>query len=391
MKSLRNAAIGLGALALAGASTAAAAPAGPSAEAASTAARAPRLTVQTVMTGLEHPWDVTFLPSGAMLVTERDKERIWLRRPGGAAAVVAEQPPGMWHWAETGLMGIVADPAFAKNRHFYTCHGFKNDTVQDIRVVVWHLNDAGTHASRVRPVVTGIPSTTGYHGGCRLRFDRHGALYISTGDAKIGTAPQDLHSLAGKVLRVKRHTGRGLASNPFANAEDPDKRRIYTYGHRNPQGLALRPGRSMWSVEQGTNRDDEVNQLVAGGNYGWDPAPGYDEFSLMTDFDLPGPQIGARWSSGFPTIATSGASWLSDSRWGAWQGRLAVGVQKGTSLQVMHFSRAGKFLGVRVPARLDDDYGRLRSPQIGPDGALYITTDNGDGNDKVLRVVPHPR
>jgi len=108
----------------------------------------------------------------------------------------------------------------------------------------------------------------------------------------------------------------------------------------------------------------------------------------MTDFTLPGPQIGARWSSGEPADATSGASWLRGARWGSWEGRLAVAALKDSSLRVMQFSKAGRLVSVALPARLNQTYGRLRSPQLGPHGALYITTSNGGGVDKVLRVVP---
>jgi glucose/arabinose dehydrogenase len=355
------------------------------------ASRAPRLVVRAVIAGLDHPWDITFLPSGSMLVTERDRERIVFRAPNGSRRVVADQPTGVWHGGETGLMGILADPRFGRNRHFYTCYGFDNGTTRDIRVVLWRLNDTATRAHRLRPIVTGLPLTSGRHGGCRLRFDQRGALYIGTGDATVHTNPQSLHSLGGKVLRVDRRSGRGLPSNPFARAKDPDKRRIFSYGHRNVQGLAQRPGGSMWAVEQGTYRDDEVNRLVAGGNYGWDPGPGYDESAPMTDFRLPGRQIGARWRSGDTTFATSGASWLTSPRWGSWRGRLAVAALKDSSLRVMRFSGSGKLIGVALPRQLDQTYGRLRSPQIGPGGALYITTDNGGGADKVLRVVPRRR
>ena len=340
------------------------------------------------MAGLDIPWDVTFLPSGAMLVTERDRERIWLLPRGGMPRVVAKQPPGMWHNGETGLMGIVVHPRFTQNRLFYTCNGFNAGGVNDIRVVKWRLNDQGTEATLLRPIVTGLPVSSGRHGGCRLRFGRTGALYVGTGDAAVGTNPRDLHSLGGKVLRVRPRSGAGWPTNPFPHATDPDKRRIYTYGHRNVQGLALRPGGRMWSVEHGPDRDDEVNRLVRGGDYGWHPVPGYNESVPMTDHSLAGDQVSARWSSGYPTVATSGATWLSDPRWGNWQGRLAVAALKNSSLRVMHFDRRGALLGVSIPAALEGTYGRLRTAQMGPDGALYVTTSNGGGADRVLRVVP---
>jgi glucose/arabinose dehydrogenase len=144
----------------------------------------------------------------------------------------------------------------------------------------------------------------------------------------------------------------------------------------------------MWSAEHGTSRDDEVNRLKAGGNYGWDPAPGYDEEAPMTDHSLPGRQIDARWSSGFPTIATSGMAWLTGSKWGAWEGRLAVAALAGTELRVLEFTGDGELISQLTVAEFDGDFGRLRAVQIGPKNNLYVTTSNGGGTDRVLKVVP---
>ena len=120
-----------------------------------------------------------------------------------------------------------------------------------------------------------------------------GYLWIATGDAQTGTVPQDLTSLGGKVLRVSAATGESARGNPIASS------RIYTYGHRNVQGLARRPGTNqMWSVEHGPTEDDEINLLAAGRNYGWDPVPGYNQSVAMTDLvKFPG-AVEARWSSG---------------------------------------------------------------------------------------------
>jgi aldose sugar dehydrogenase len=348
-----------------------------------------RLTwhVHPVMTGLDHPWDAEFLPDGSMLVTERDVKRILLRTPDGRVRVAADDPPGIWVGGETGLMSIAIDPNFSRNRRFYTCQGNNADTYtgHDVRVTSWRLNRSDTHAFRTGVIVKGLPSTSGRHGGCRLKIGPGGALYIGTGDAATGTNPQDLTSLGGKVLRVNRFTGNATPSNPFASSSNPNTRLIYTYGHRNVQGLAFRPNDVMWSVEHGPDRDDEINRLVAGGNYGWNPVPGYNESVPMTDFALPGPQVGARWSSGFPTDATSGAAWLSNPRWDGLRGMLAVASLKDSSLRLMHFDQDNKLLKVLIPKALDGTYGRLRSVTQGPAGALFITTDNSS-IDKVLRV-----
>ncbi len=351
--------------------------------------RAPGLRVKTVVGGADLPWDLTFLPSGAMLYTER--ERIIWRGKKGASRVLAATPRGVWHASETGMMSVLAARNFVKSRAFYTCYGGFSHGRHDVRVVRWRLNSHHNGAHRTRVLVKNLPSTTGRHGGCRLRFGAGGALFVGTGDAITGTNPQNLKSGGGKVLRVSRKTGRGLRSNPFSHANNAMKRRVFTYGHRNVQGLALRKGGRMWSVEHGPDRDDEVNLLRKAGNYGWNPVPGYNESVPMTDHSLPGRQLDARWSSGYPTLATSGATWVSGRRWGAWQGCLAVATLKDSSLRILKFTKAGKFVRMWTPNVLDGAFGRLRSVVMGPHNALYVTTSNGGngaGGDRILKVTP---
>jgi len=353
----------------------------------------PGLRVRTVVSDLDIPWDVTVLPTGAMLYTQRDRERITWRGPNGTRRVVADTPKGVWHEGETGMMSILAARNFAQSRTFYTCYGGFSHGQRDVRVVKWRLNAQSTGAKRTEVLVKNLPATSGRHGGCRLRFGTGSTLYVGTGDAAVGTNPQNLRSGGGKLLRVSPSTGRGLRSNPFAGSDHAMKRRVFTYGHRNVQGLALRKDGRMWSVEHGTYRDDEVNLLRKGGNYGWDPRPGYDETTPMTDHSLPGKQINARWSSGSPTIATSGATWITGKRWGAWQGCLAVATLADSSLRIMKFGPGGKFQRMWTPPALDGDFGRLRSVVMGPNNAMYVTTSNGgggSGGDRILLVTPRP-
>ena len=203
-------------------------------------------------------------------------------------------------------------------------------------------------------------------------------LWVGTGDSATGTVPQNPLSGGGKVLRLNRN-GTSAAGNPFGLA-------WYTRGHRNLQGLAFRPSDGMpFSVEHGTFRDDEINVLVAGGNYGWDPVPGYNELRPMTDLTkFPDAQV-AKWSSGAPTIAPSGATFISGSKWGAWNGALAVAVLKAQQLRVFYTAQSGAIVWSNTVLT---DRGRLRSIVQGPDGNLYISTDNGGGNDVVLRLTP---
>jgi len=363
------------------------APAAPADDAADQ--RTPRLRVSTLVRGLDIPWDIAFLPGGSMLYTQRVRKTIRYRSPSGNDRSVRFNKTGIWAAQETGLMSIVAARNFSRTRQFFTCHGNNSSRASghDVRVVKWRLREDARSAAKVATIVAGLPAGSGRHGGCRLRFGREGALYIGTGDAARSNAPQNLRSGGGKVLRVRPATGRPWPGNPFIHSGRVMKRRVYTYGHRNVQGLAQRPNRQMWSVEHGPDRDDEVNKLRNGGNYGWDPGPGYDESVPMTDFSLPGRQIGARWRSGSPTLATSGAVWLRGTRWGRWDGALAVAALKATSLRILKFDRRGRFVRMWTPPALNTNY-RLRSPVLGPDKNLYVTTANGGGTDRIFKVVP---
>ncbi|MDE2667387.1 MAG: PQQ-dependent sugar dehydrogenase [Acidobacteriota bacterium] len=339
---------------------------------------APELLISTLVSGLTIPWDLDFTPDGTMLFTEKRGVLSSLGTDGTVRGVNAEMGD-LFAVDETGLMGIVVDPDFASNRRFYTCQGHVGPEVQ---VIAWAMNGTYTAATRVAdPLVGGIPATSGRHGGCRLRFGPEGYLWIATGDAASGSIPQDLASLGGKVLRVDPSTGAGAETNPLAAP------RIYSYGHRNVQGLALRPGTSqMWAVEHGPRVDDEINLLVAGGNYGWDPVPGYNESVPMTDRVKFPRAVEAKWSSGSPTLAVSGGIFLEGKQWGVWEGRLAVATLRDSRLRLFEFTSEGAFVGQVIVSELDRSYGRLRTPMMGPDGALYVTTSNGGGRDLILRV-----
>ena len=339
----------------------------------------PGLSVKTFVSNLSVPWGIAFTPDGTMLLTQRAGV-LSSRLADGTVQAVTADFSDLYARGETGLMGIVADPGFSSNRRFYTCQGH---TGPEIHVIAWTINAAYTQATRVAdPLVEGIPINSGRHGGCRLRFGPRGYLWIATGDAASGTVPQDLDSLGGKVLRVNASTGAAAPSNPSAS-------RVYTYGHRNVQGLALRPGTNqMWSVEHGPPVDDEINLLTAGGNYGWDPAPGYNESVPMTDLvKFPG-AIEAKWSSGNPTLATSGGIFLQGDQWGHWNGHLAVASLKDRTLRVFEFTSNGALVSEVIVSELNATHGRLRTPMLDPDGALYVSTSNGSG-DRVLRVTPH--
>ena len=354
------------------------------------ARRFPALQVTTLARGLDHAWDAQELPGEGLLVSERDRARLSIV-DGDGTRTLDFPSDRVWVAGETGLMGLAVDPGFAQNRRFYTCQGGSpGGDRHDVRVVAWRLGRDGTTVGGSQVLLRGIQATSGRHGGCRLLLTSGGALLVGTGDAAVGANPQDRSSLNGKVLRLDPRTGRPSPGNPWAGADRRQRRYVLTYGHRNVQGLAQRADGSLWSVEHGTYRDDEVNLLRRGANYGWDPRPGYDESVPMTDFSLPGRQRAARWRSGDPTVAPSGATFVRGPGWGAYRGRLAVAVLGATRMMFQAYDGDGRLRGVRVP-RVLREQGRLRSVTRLADGALVVTTDNGDGDDRVLRVEPVPR
>ena len=329
--------------------------------------------------GFQRPWDLQFTPDGTALVTERGGTLATVS--AGARAVIgtiADVKVG----GEGGLLGLAVDPAFTTNRFVYTC--MDSITGNDVRVVRHRVLAGYAGVVEPTPIVTGIAANGGgRHQGCRLEFDPGGDLWITTGDAALSTAPQDRSSLAGKVLRV-RSDGTPSSANPAAT--DPTggwNPLVYTYGHRNVQGLAFRPSDgAAFSVEHGTGCDDEINLLTPGANYGWNPVgsvPGfYDESKPMT---APG-GTAAVWSSGCPTIAPSGATFLTGSAWGDREGQLAVAVLKGSRLVLVDLT--GSTVN-SIESRITDQ-GRLRTARMGPDGSLWLVQDASPG--ALIRVGP---
>ena len=352
----------------------------------------PSLAVTVVAGGLDHPWDVAQAPDGTLLTDERGGG-LTAVLPDGTVRPVAADFGDLFALGETGLMGLVLDPGFEGDRRFYTCQGRIRGGSASIAVITWTVDRTWRSATRVAdPLLGGIPvnQAAGRHGGCRLRFDLTGALLVSTGDNALGTNPQDTRSLAGKVLRIDAATGRPARGNPFVSRPAAGSPYVYTYGHRNVQGLAVRAGGSqVYAVEQGTFRDDEVNLLRAGANYGYDPVGrgSYDESVPMTDPTIPG-AVPAVWSSGPATIATCGGTFLTGRRWGDYDGLLLLGVLKGEGILALRLTPDGRLTGqFRLP-EFEATHGRIRTVQQGSDGDLYVTTDNGSGTDQVLRVRP---
>lgn len=286
-------------------------------------------------------------------------------------------------WPSTG---------FQTNRRIYACFDSSlGANGLDVRVARFTVNAGYTGLSNRVDILTGIPNVTGEHSGCRIRFeplnpnDPRPVLWVGTGDARIPTAPQDPNVLAGKVLRILTD-GAPAPGNPGGTLHP----KIYNYGHRNIQGLAFRPSDGMaFEVEHGTICDDEVNRMVPGGNYGWNPIGSlgptfYDEFTLMTDVYKYPDAITPTWASECPTVAPSGATFLVGPQWKAWDGMMAMTTLKEKTLFVLSISADGTTNYGLTPVLTGQ--GRLRVAVQGPDGNLYVATDADAGS--IIKITP---
>ena len=348
-------------------------------------AKVPGLKVKKLVKGLDLVWDVRPLTRNKIIFTQRNRATISTFAKGKVKRIKGFPSNKIWVSGETGLLGLYVDPD--DNHRIYTCQGWKSETEgPDVRVIAWTLDDKFRHVTMDRTLVKGFPTSSGRHGGCRILIDGEGSMIVGTGDAAQGPNPRNLDSLGGKTLRLDRFTGKPWPANVYSGAKT-NRRYMHTFGHRNVQGLALRKDGSVFSMEHGPDRDDEVNLLVNGKDYGWNPVPGYNEAVPMTDQGLPGDQVPAKWSSGYPTVATSGGTFLYGNEWGAFDGALAVACLKASRVLFLTFDSSGTFLRKRVPPALTK-YGRLRTVTQLPNGDLLVTTSNGGGHDVILRVRP---
>jgi glucose/arabinose dehydrogenase len=366
---------------------------------------APALTRTVVLDGLDGPWDLAFTPDGALLFTEKCRG-LSVRRADGARHVLfgragaAVAAPDFFCEGQSGAHGVAVDPEFTRTRVVYLFMPSTLSSPPTNRVVRLVVDPDYTTVSARTDIVLDIPfkhaahavGGAGAHSGGRLRFGPDGFLYITTGDNHQPTLPQDLTRLGGKVLRVDRD-GRPAPGNNTPAGGDP---RIYTYGHRNVQGLTFRPGTGQpFVTEHGPNHTDEVTPLVAGGNGGWDPQQrpnlrcpgGYCGYAgtattmPMTDTTRFPSAMRPSWTNEGRSEGMGPSTFLTGAQWGAWEGRLAVGFLAGRRVEVLQLDEAGM---TTSHTRLDLPRQRIRALVPDPHGGLYIAVDAG----AIWRVAP---
>ena len=343
-----------------------------------TLAAAPSMSTAVVQDGLSIPWDVAFLPDGQMLVTERaGRVRVFASGSPNAALVRTVTIPSVRAEGEAGLMGIDVDVDYASNRFVYVCASRNTTAGWRNQVLRYSVRSDGSWGGL--KVLVGSMRAATIHNGCAVEMDRSGRLWVSMGDANNQTLPQNRASLNGKILRMTRDGG-APSDNPVIGGS---RNIVYSMGHRNVQGIAIRPGTGqVYAVEHGPNVNDEINRIVAGGNYGWPCHTGNNTGPCGPSATT----IAPLWASGASTIATSGGTFVSSSQWADYNGQLFVSTLKESDVRRFSISESGASLG-NPATHFNAAWGRLRASVLGPGGQLYLTTSNGS-NDKVIRVRP---
>lgn len=331
--------------------------------------------IQVIAENLYVPWAIAISNDGKLYFTERSgsirviENGMLLSQP-----LITFTSPFISQ-GEGGLMGLTLDPSFSQNRYMYAMHSYIEDGRLYNRVI--RLIENNNRASIDHILLDKIPGGQ-FHNGGRLKVGPDQMLYITTGDITNPSLAQDLNSLAGKILRITLN-GDIPADNPFPNSL------IYSFGHRNPQGLAWNKENILYASEHGPSAHDEINIIYPGANYGW-PLNQGNESSPSTILQQP------LISSGEETWAPSGITFINQ---GPWQNNLLVATLRGQRLLNLSLNTSGTVVE-NLESWLSNDYGRLREAIQGPDGSIYISTSNRDGRDNatsvddmIIRLIPN--
>ena len=345
-----------------------------------------RFSVVTVASGLDHPWGLQFLPDGRMIVTERPGRLRLVTAKGQLSPPVAGVPAVLTNSGQAGLFDVALDPGFAQNHTLYLAYFERRPNGQGLSVARAKFEDgASPRLADLKVIFRAQPETgPAINLGGRLVANKDGTLFVTVGDRFTERdKAQDLSADNGKIVRINTD-GSIPKDNPFASRKGA-RGEIWTLGHRNPEGLAIRPSDgSLWDVEHGAKGGDEINLVKPGHNYGW-PVITYG-------VDYSGEKIGeGRAKPGMdqpvyywdPSIAPSGMAFYTGDLFPQWKGNLFIGALKFKDVRRL-VMKGDRIVGEEV--LLSSLNERIRDIRQGPDGALYIRTDNAKG--RILKLAP---
>ena len=339
--------------------------------------------VETVIGNLEVVWSIVWAPDGRMIFTER-KGLVRVYENGKLREAPLFTVPDVDPGGESGLMSVALHPQFAANHLLYLSYAYKSGDGQRVRVARYRETPGGFTDRKI--IVEDIPATY-LHAGCRLRFGPDGKLYITTGDATNRELAQQLNSLAGKTLRLN-DDGTVPGDNPFVGRANA-RPEIWTYGHRNGQGIDFQPGTNLlFETEHGPSGfdgpggGDEVNIIERGKNYGW---PVIHHRATHEGMESPLLEY-------TPACAPGSGMFYRGTAWPEFKGNFFFGCLRGT--RIIRVVLDGRWV-VSQENLLEGKYGRIRDIAQGPDGFIYFSTSNRDGrgspasdDDRIMRLVP---
>lgn len=349
------------------------------------AAVVPSTGTAVIQDGLVNPWDVAFFPDGKMVVTERPgRIRIYASSAIRAPLLSTTYMSAMHAEGEAGMMGVAVDRAFATNRRLYVCVS-RDDPATGLwrNQVIAYTVSSTNRLSFANFVIRNGMVAAPIHNGCAVEHASDGKLWISMGDAGDGSRAQNPALLNGKILRANTD-GTVPSDNPVFPGQP--RRFVYSIGHRNPQGIAVQPAATfrVVAIEHGPDKDDEINRILPGRNYGWPCVTGPNIPYQFGDSCSGKTFIRPAWYSGSPTLATSNGAFVVGTNWKEWNGQLFVATLK--EQDVRRFAGNGDATSFAQRQTLfNGRWGRLRAAVFGPYARLYLTTSNGS-NDKVILV-----
>jgi len=343
------------------------------------------VTVVELAKQLEHPWGMAFLPDGAgVLITERPgRLRLWQEGKGLSEPI--RGVPEVYARGQGGLLDIALAPDFPQSRHVYLSYAEAGEEGQASTAVGYGTLSADARALEGFTVVfRQMPRlSTGHHFGSRLVFDRNGYLFIALGENNQRATSQKLDMLQGKVVRILAD-GRVPPDNPFVKTEGA-RPEIWSYGHRNQQGAALNPWTGvLWTNEHGPRGGDEINIPQAGKNYGWPRATYGINYSGLRIPEAEGSQVEGTEQPVFywkVSPAISGMAFYDAGRFPAWQHSLFIGALKEQALIRLELDGDSVKSEERL---LESLHERIRDVRVGPDGYVYVLTDDSEG--RLLKV-----